>query len=454
MLKIWQHILKQLLKKWKVVMKTDNQKISNFFTIWLGQFVSLIGSGLTGFALGLKIYMDHGSVTKYGLIFFCSVLPVIIFSPIAGVLVDRWNRRNAMLFSDMGAGLVTVMIVLLLIMGKLNVWTIYLATIVIAFFGTFQTPAFAAATTQMVPQRHMGRASGMIKLLDIHILIAPTIACILLEIIQLQGIIIVDIATALFAVLTLLMVKIPNLKLSEADKEKKNTSSGEIREAWVYLKKRPGFLGILSFFFIKNYFIALMFVLFTPFVLSFSSTADLGKVIFSSGMGMVCGGMLMTIWGGPKRFIYGLLTVEFLSALCFLPSYHQPSIPLMATGGFLIFFFMAVSSACSQAIWQKKVEPAIQGRVFALRRMIAFSSMPIAFVTAGALADYIFEPLMAKNGALSGLLGPLFGTGPGRGIALMFTLIGIITLINTLAATLYPRLRRIELELPDAVTEG
>lgn len=435
-------------------MKNNNQKLSHFFTIWLSQFVSLFGSGLTGFALGLKIYMDHGSITKYGFIFFCTVLPVILFSPLAGVLVDRWNRRNAMIFTDMGAGLVTVLIVLLLIVGKLHTWIIYLATIVIAFFGTFRTPAFSAATTQIVPPRHMGRVSGMIKLMDFHMLLAPMIACMLLEIVHLKGVIFIDIGTAIFAILMLLMIKIPNLELSDAEKEKKTKSSEEIREAWRYLTKRPGFLVILSFVSIKNYCIASTLVLYIPFVLSFGTTADLSKVIFGSSMGLLCGGMVMTIWGGPKRLIYGFLMVEFLSALSFLPAYHKPSISLIATGGFLVFFFMAIATACSQAIWQKKVEPAIQGRIFALRRMISFSSMPIAFVTAGPLADYIFEPLMAENGAFAGLLGPLFGTGPGRGIALMFTLIGVITLFATLAASLNPRMRRIELELPDVVTEN
>jgi len=263
----------------------------------------------------------------------------------------------------------------------------------------------------------------------------------------------IDIATAIFAITTLLLIKIPDLTSHNPQKKEKTTSSQEMKQAWQYLKKRPGLLGISCFFFIKNYLIGLTFVLFTPFVLSFTSTTQLGLLILASGMGMVAGGALMSIWGGPKRLIYCLYFVEILSALIFLLSFLPPSIPRLAFGGFFIYFMMGVSSSCSQAIWQKKIVLNIQGRVFALRRMIALSSMPIAFLTAGPLADYIFEPLMAVNGPCAGNLGQLFGTGHGRGIALLFSLIGVIMIIVTSIAIMYPRMRFIETELPDAVTE-
>jgi hypothetical protein len=114
---------------------------------------------------------------------------------------------------------------------------------------------------------------------------------------------------------------------------------------------------------------------------------------------------------------------------------------------------MPISNGCSQAIWQTKVAPDVQGRVFAIRRMIAFAIIPVAYGTAGTLADQVFEPLMAEGGRLAGVLGSLLGVGPGRGIGLMFVLAGSLYMLLALLIFLHPRIRRLELELPDALPE-
>jgi hypothetical protein len=119
--------------------------------------------------------------------------------------------------------------------------------------------------------------------------------------------------------------------------------------------------------------------------------------------------------------------------------------------GFLVLFTMPITNACSQAIWQRKVAPDVQGRVFAVRRMIAWSTMPLAYLAAGPLADRVFGPLMVEGGALADSVGRVIGVGPGRGIGLLFVVMGALYSLASIGGALYPRLRRVELELPDAV---
>jgi DHA3 family macrolide efflux protein-like MFS transporter len=114
---------------------------------------------------------------------------------------------------------------------------------------------------------------------------------------------------------------------------------------------------------------------------------------------------------------------------------------------------LPVINASSQAIWQTKTSPEIQGRVFAIRHVIAWSSIPLAYLTAGPLADRLLEPLLAVDGPLAETIGRVTGPGPGRGIGLLFVLLGVVNLLAAAGGALYPRLRLVERELPDVTTE-
>jgi hypothetical protein len=169
---------------------------------------------------------------------------------------------------------------------------------------------------------------------------------------------------------------------------------------------------------------------------------------------MLVGTLVMSAWGGPKRRIYGIFGAEVLAGLSLMLLGLRPSIPLIAAAGFGAMIGMPVSYGCSQAIWQSKVAPDVQGRVFAIRSMIAFSIEPIAYVVAGPLAEKVFEPLMVEGGGLANILGPVIGTGPGRGIGLMFVIAGLLYIAASSIIMINPRIRRVELEIPDAIEHG
>jgi DHA3 family macrolide efflux protein-like MFS transporter len=162
----------------------------------------------------------------------------------------------------------------------------------------------------------------------------------------------------------------------------------------------------------------------------------------------------MSVWGGPKQRILGILGFGLLQGIVVFVGGLRSSAFLIAAAAFVFLFNTPIIFGCSQVIWQRKVAPEIQGRVFALRRMIAMSSSPLASLVAGPLADYLFEPLLVVGGPLTGTIGKLIGVGPGRGIGLLFIVMGILTMLTAAVGYLYPRLRMVEEELPDAITDN
>ena len=419
--------------------------MKNFLVIWFGQFISLIGSQFTSFALGVWVYQNTGLVTDFALISFFGMLPGLVISPLAGALVDRWDRRWAMILSDSVAGLSTLIIALLLITGQLQIWYIYFATIINSISNGFQWPAYNAAITLLVRKKHLGRASGMIQLSEaLARLLSPICGGFLVILIKLQGVMLLDLVTFLFALVTLLIVKFPKPKNTIAGKLGQGSLLQESIYGWSYIKERPGLMGLLIFFAISNFAVSTAEVLFTPLVLSFTSANVLGMVLSIAGCGMLVGSILISIWGGPKRRIYGVLVFELLLGLCIFLVGVRSSISLIIIGGFGAFFSIPIYQSSSNAIWQTKVAPDVQGRVFSIRRMIAWSSRPLAYLLAGPLADRVFEPLMTANSFLTGSIGQIIGTGQGRGIGLMFMLMGLFTMLITVIAYQYTPLRLVE----------
>ena len=432
--------------------KPITKGMRTFFVIWSGQLVSTIGSGLTGFALGVWIYQETGSVTLFALNMLAFAIPNLLVSPIAGVVVDRYDRRWVMILSDTGAGLATLSIAILYLTGNLQVWNIILATAVNSAFSTFQWPAYSAVTTLLVPKAQLGRAGGMVQIGEaISQLFAPAVAGVLFVTSGLGGVIAIDFATYLFAVLTLLIVRLPSPERSEAGEEGKGTIWQEAIYGWTYISARAGLLGLLLVFAAFNFVSGLIFPLIMPMILDIASPKLLGYLFSIVGLGMLAGTLLMSAWGGPKRRIHGVLGFLMLSGFFTSLLGISPLLPFLAAAGFGLMFTLPIINGSSQAIWQSKVAPDVQGRVFSVRRMIAMSMTPLAYIVAGPLADNIFRPLLVEGGALADSVGQLIGVGPGRGTGFMFIVIGALSILVAAAGYLSPHVRNVEDELPDAM---
>ena len=422
-----------------------------FLVIWGGQVVSMIGSGLTHFALGVYVYQTTGSATLLGLVLVSGSLPNLL-APFAGALVDRWDRRWVMILSDTGAGLLTLAIWLLLASGTLRVWHIYVNAALGSLLGIFQRPAHMATTTLLVPKQHYGRAAGLTQLgAAVSQSVSPILAGFLVVAIQVQGVVLVDLATYLVAVLTLVLVRIPRPQVTADGRAGKGSLLREAGYGWVYLRQRPGLLGMLILFAFINFGLSFFGVLFTPLILSFATSEMLGTLLSIGGIGMLAGGMAMSTGGGSRRKVHSLMGSMFLFGLALCVAGLRTNPWLIGAAVFSFFALLPVASGSSQAIWLAKVAPDVQGRVFAMRGMIAWIAQPLAYMIAGPLADNVFEPLMAADGALAGVVGRIVGVGPGRGIGLIFVTMGLFISLATAVGYMNPRIRLVEEELPDHV---
>jgi hypothetical protein len=268
--------------------------------------------------------------------------------------------------------------------------------------------------------------------------------------IHLGNMALIDFASYAFSVLLMLLfVRIPNPPRTSGGHETKGSIWKEMRFGWDYITARKGLLALLLFFLATNFLSGVMSPLIVPLILDNWDAATLGYISTLMGVGMLAGTLVMSAWGGGKRKIFTLLGAATVSGLFLGAVGLRASIPLITVCAICIMFCGPFTNACSQAIWQAKVAPDIQGRVFAVRRTIAWSSGIIAPLLAAPLADYIFKPSMAAGGPLASLLGPIFGYGASRGVGVLISLVGLLSAGVSIIALLTPLIRRVELDLPD-----
>jgi hypothetical protein len=283
-------------------------------------------------------------------------------------------------------------------------------------------------------------------------ILTPALAGLLLVLIGINGVMLIDIATFVFAIGALLFVHIPQPKPSAAEDDKPSSLWSDSLFGFRYIFQRPSLLGLQLVFLGVNLASPLAFTLLPAFVLmrTDNNSVALGAVQATLSVGGLAGGLLMSTWGGPKQRIHGVLTGMLVSGLLGITVIGLGrTLPMWVVGAFVTFVAMQVVNASNQAIWQSKIPPQLQGRVFSIRRMIAQISAPLAVLLAGPLADRVFEPAMMPGGILAGIFGGLVGTGPGAGMALIFVFMGIFTSTVGLIGYLVSAVRRVEELIPD-----
>lgn len=398
---------------------------NTFWRIWFGQLVSGLGSGITQFALAVWAFQRTGSATLFGVIAMCAVLPGLVLSPIAGPLVDRWNRRTAMLVSDTGAALASAVVVALAATDRIAPWQLCVATACTSSLSSLHQPAYQAMISMLVPKAELGKASGAVLAADaLAELTAPVLGGVLLSVCGLAGIVAIDLGTFAIAAALLLAARVPSLAAAPP-RGAAPSIWRETAEAWRYITARRGLVGLLAVACVTSLAVGFLEVLSAPIVLALASPGVLGAVRSVAGAGMLAGSVVMQLWGGPRARIAGVLWFQ-LALGVHLVLMGFPTTPwLLAAAGFGALFAIPLINGCAQTLWQTKVELALQGRVFALRRL-ARLCRPAGFLAAGALADHVLAPAAA------------------------LALVGAITIVATLALARYRPLREVQRELPDA----
>jgi MFS family permease len=418
-----------------------------FGAVWLGQLVSVIGTSLTTFALGLWVYQLHGSVTDFALIGFCAVTPRVVLSPVAGAVVDRIGRRKVMLASSMGGGAVIVVVMALAWTRELTVWQVYAVAAISGALATFEWPAWSAATSVLVPRRHLGRASGLVSMAQAASgILGPILAATLLVVAGIEVVLIVDFVSFMFAATTLAVVRFPEPAIGASIGLR---FRDELLSGLRHIRGEPALSRLVLFLMSVTFQWGIVAALIAPMVLGLGSAIELGQVLSAAGLGALAGAAFMGISGGPRRRVRGLVMAEAASGVAFLAMGVSTSVAFVALAAFAAHVTIPVIVGCDQVIWQERVPLALQGRVFAARQMIERLPAPLAYAVAGPLAERVFNPALAQGGPVGATLGPIFGTGGVRGIGLFFAVMGGVQL--AIAASGFASVRLRELDEPASV---
>ena len=432
--------------------------MAGFTVVWFGQLASVLGSGMSQFGLSIWAWEATRQATVLVLVVFLGLFPRIAMTPIAGALVDRWNRKLAMMLSDLAAGLATVAVFALFTTGRLEIWHLYAAAAFSGVFGAFQVPAYSASITLMVSKEHYTRADAMLGLVEsTSSVFSPIAAGAMIALTGIGTILLIDIATFVFAVGTLLFVRVPQPArvLSE---EPKSSLWVDTLLGFCYIFSRPSLRGALVLLFVVNVTSSVWFGLLSPMVLARSGGSELalGMVRTILGAGGVVGGTLVGIWGGPKRSrMRWILLAVFASSLIgnVLVGVGR-GLFLWSAGAFLAEAIMPIGLGANQAIWQTKTPAHLQGRIFSARIVVTQLGATLAILLGGVLADRVFEPFMSGASAVARALRPLVGSGPGAGMGLMFVLAGLAGAAAAVGGWLYRPVREVETLLPDPEPVG
>ncbi len=423
--------------------------VKTFVVVWLGQLVSNLGSSMTSFGLAIWVFDETGSVLQLSLIVMAARTPALLVSPFAGALVDRWDRRTAMLLADTGAAVGTLATMILILTGSLETWHLYVTLSFSGLFSAFQYPAYSAAVTLMIPKEHYARASGLVQLAgSIGRVVAPAIAAAVVVTSGLGPIFIVDFATFLFAVGTLAFVVFPKAPPSTRRGTGVRGLALEAKEGLEFVLARRALLVLLLSFLMVNFAFSFQSVLMVPLLLNLTSEQVAGFVVSIGAVAIVTGSLVLSVWGGPVNRIAGVYVPIGAMGVGLIVIGIRPVLGLVIAGSILMHGTHPVAGGSSQSIWQSKVPPELQGRVFAIRQVTAIAATPVAYLLAGTLADGLLEPLMTDA---RGPMAAVFGTGAGRGIGVLFVATGILAIITVIVAIRHPRIRNLETEIPDVV---
>lgn len=411
--------------------------MKTFMVIWFGQFISMLGSALSAFGLGIWIFQKTGSAASFAMSAVCTVLPALLFAPFAGSIADRKKRKAIILLTDSIDAFLKILIVTLLIFNKLELWMVYPLVFISGTLGAFQNPAFGASIPMLVPTDKLTRANGLLQFSSaIQNLLAPVIAGFLYPLIELKGLFIIDFVSFFFALASIAFIKIPQPSIEKTKDSLVLAALKDLQYAWKYLIQKKGLMQLIVFFAFLNFIANLSMILLGPLMMSVYNSQAYGNVQAGIGLAMLLGGLCSSLIPDTKNKIKRILLI--LSLCSIGPIISGTTLNrIIITGGFFIFMFpVPYVNTLLMSIFQIKIERNVLGRVGALMTAILAAITPIAYLCAGPLADYVFEPLMNEK---------------GRGIGLIFIISGILLIISCLLMRLNKTVTSIEKRLPDYV---
>lgn len=419
-----------------------------FTIIWFGQLVSTIGSYMTEFALILWAWQVTGSATALALVAFFSRLLRIPMTLVAGLIVDRYNRKTLMILADAVAVLCTIAIAVLYFTNQLQIWHLYLTAAISGGAGQIQGLAYQTSLTQIIPSQQYVRANSMNSAIHYgSAILSPALAGILLPRIRLSGILLIDVLTFGIAIVSLCYVHIPQprTQTESAKNALFNAPIRTLRRSFYQVWRQPSLRQLLIVTALFWFFHDLGSAIYDPMILARTngSAQVLAGTASAAGIGGVTGAVLLSLWGGSKQRIHSLLG-GFIGAGLSKTVFglgRSPQVWLPAQ--FCSSLHFPLLSSSETALWMEKIAPEMQGRVFATNEIVLQVASAIAALMAGPLADRVFEPIWIADNRIPGSIHSVFGVGAGAGTALLYVLCSLAMICVGIVGFCLPQLRRI-----------
>lgn len=411
-------------------MSSKGKSFGKFIILWLGEFISSIGSGITSFGLGVYVFNRTGKVTAIAFVTLLAFMPSILLATVAGVLADRYDRRLLMVLGDSLSAVGLVFILICMLKNEAQIWQIYVGITISSVFSSLLAPSYKATVTDLLTKEQYTKASGLVQLAaSAKYLISPAIAGLLLKVYDIKLLLVIDICTFIFTVTSTLVVR---RGLVSRISEQKKSFICDLKDGWGAITKNKGVLLLVVITSVITFFIGIIQTLFTPMILAFSDSSTLGMVETIAASGMLVTSIIIGILHIKRGYVKILSFSLYFAGVFMTVLGLRENIVLICISGFLFFAMLPFANTSIDFLIRTNIQNDLQGRAWGLIGIISQLGYLIAYGITGVLSDYVFTPLLIEGGALAGTVGKVIGTGTGRGIAFLIIISGVLICITSL----------------------
>lgn len=414
-----------------------------FLVIWIGELISNIGSGMTAFGLGVYVWQLTHSAVDVSMVEMAALLPMILLCPVAGVLADRFDRRLLMILGDIVSAFGLIVMLVLMNTGNIQVWQICLCVGFGSAFVALLDPAYKATITDLLTEDGYAKASGMMSIANSSkFLISPIIGGLILAAFNMQMILTIDILTFVVTVAAIFSVRKSLAVKSQVKKEMDFLK--DLKEGWQIILESKGVMLLIVLVSLLMFYMGFIQVLSKPMVLSFTSEKTTGILQTIVACGMMVSSIMIGSGILKKNFV-NVMVISFIASGITMAGFGATtSIPVIIISGFLFFASLPYATTSIDVLIRKSIENEKQGRAWGLISLVSQLGYVVAYVLAGVLADYVFNPALIEGGVLADTVGKVIGTGETRGIGFLIILAGLGLIITALIVSKSKSIREME----------